>query len=144
MIIDVELVYDKPIKNYCGSCNKCIEACPTNAITSSYIVDSRKCISYQTIENKVAINADLKGKFENWIFGCDICQDVCTWNKKILSHNEPALLPHSDLLTFTKDNWKSITEDKFKEIFKGSAVKRTKYCGLKRNIEFCGSLSHDI
>jgi epoxyqueuosine reductase len=136
LIVDTELEYDKPLPDYCGSCTKCIEACPTEAIVAPQIVDSRKCISYWTIENKDAIDESLKGKFENRIFGCDICQDVCPWNRKsepnMISEFEPA----PDLLDMARNDWQTLTEEKFNRLFRGTAVMRAGFEGLKRNIEF--------
>ncbi len=136
LIIDLELEYDKAIKDYCGTCTKCIDACPTDAIAEPYVVDGSKCISYFTIELKDAIPNEMKGKFENWMFGCDICQDVCPWNSFSKPHNEPLFNPNAELLGMTKQDWTELTEETFKRVFKNSAVKRTKYTGLKRNIEF--------
>ncbi|MCF6347389.1 MAG: tRNA epoxyqueuosine(34) reductase QueG [Flavobacteriaceae bacterium] len=136
LIIDLELVYDDPITDHCGTCTSCIDACPTQAIVEPYVVDGSKCISYFTIELKNEIPNSVKGQFDNWMFGCDICQDVCPWNRFSKSHNEPLFNPHPELLSMTKKDWKEITEDVFKRIFKKSAVKRTKFSGLKRNIEF--------
>ncbi len=137
LILDLELVYDHPIKDYCGTCTRCIEACPTEAISpGGYVVDGSKCISYFTIELKEAIPESYKGKFENWMFGCDICQEVCPWNRFAQAHQEPEFAPHPDLLTMSKQDWEEITEEVFREIFRKSAVKRTKYSGLKRNIKF--------
>lgn len=137
LIIDLELVYDTPIKDYCGTCTKCIDACPTEAIASDgYWMDGSKCISYLTIELREAIPEAFNGKLENWVFGCDICQEVCPWNRFAKQHKEPAFDPHPDLLKMKKRDWEEITEDVFKEIFRRSAVKRTKYEGLKRNIDF--------
>jgi len=137
IISDLDLEPDGPIKDYCGTCTKCIDACPTDAIPKEgYVVDGSKCISYFTIELKEEIPKELKGNFENWMFGCDICQDVCPWNRFSKPHSEPAFKPHDDLLIMTKKEWEEITEDVFKKIFKGSAVKRTKFKGLKRNISF--------
>lgn len=135
LIIDLELEYDTPVTDHCGSCTACIDACPTQAITS-YEVDGSKCISYYTIELKDSLPKSEKGKFEDWMFGCDICQDVCPWNRFSKSHNEPLFNPHRDLLDMDKRDWEEITEEVFREIFKKSAVKRTKFSGLKRNIEF--------
>jgi epoxyqueuosine reductase len=137
LIIDLELESDIPIKDHCGTCRRCIEACPTEAISpEGYIVDGSKCISYFTIELKEAIPETYKGKFDNWMFGCDICQEVCPWNRFSKQHNEPAFEPHPDLLTMTNNDWLDITEEVFREIFRKSPVKRTKYAGLKRNINF--------
>lgn len=136
LIIDLELAYDKPMNSYCGTCTRCIDACPTQAITEPYVVDAKKCISYLTIEFKERLPENLKDKFQNRVFGCDICQDVCPYNKKPLFHNEDRFLPHPDLLKMTKDEWYEITEDVFKILFKKSPVKRTKFTGLKRNLDF--------
>ena len=136
LIIDLELEYDGPIKDYCGTCTKCIDACPTNAITEPYVVDGSKCISYFTIELKDKIPADVSGKFGNWIFGCDICQDVCPWNRFAKPHQEPAFTLNPGLQHLSKEAWHEITEDVFREFFRKSAVKRTGYTGLLRNINF--------
>ena len=136
LIVDLELEYDSPITDHCGSCTACIDACPTEAIVEPYVVDGSKCISYFTIELKNEIPASVKNKFDDWIFGCDICQDVCPWNKFSKPHAEPLFNPHPDLLNMTKKDWEEITEDVFKKVFKKSAVKRTKFSGLKRNIKF--------
>jgi len=136
LIIDLELEYDGPIKDYCGTCTRCIDACPTQAITSPHVVDGSKCISYFTIELKEAIPTEMQGKFQNWVFGCDVCQDVCPWNRFSKPHQEPLLVANPMLLNMTKKDWTEITEAVFKQVFKDSAVKRTKFAGLKRNIEF--------
>jgi epoxyqueuosine reductase len=136
IIIDLELEYDGPIKDYCGTCTRCIDACPTDAIVSPNVVDGSKCISYYTIELKENIPSDVKGKFNNWMFGCDICQDVCPWNRFSKSTTEPYFKANEELLEFTKRDWEEITEETFKKVFKNSAVKRTKFQGLKRNIDF--------
>ena len=136
LIIDLELEYDTPVTDHCGSCTACIDACPTDAIYEPYKVDGSKCISYYTIELKDSIPESEKGKFEDWMFGCDICQDVCPWNRFSKPHNEPLFDPHPDLLKMTKQDWEEITQETFNEIFRKSAVKRTKYQGLKRNINF--------
>jgi epoxyqueuosine reductase len=136
LIIDLELEYDAPIKDYCGSCTACMDACPTDAIPAPYVVDGSKCISYFTIELKEEIPFDVKGKFENWIFGCDICQDVCPWNSFSKPHHEQRFNPSSELEGMTKQQWKEITEEVFQNVFKNSPVKRTKYTGLTRNIRF--------
>lgn len=136
LIVDLDLEYDTPVTDHCGSCTACIDACPTQAIVEPYKVDGSKCISYFTIELKEELPQDMKGKFEDWMFGCDVCQDVCPWNRFATPHNEPLFNPHPDLLSMTKGDWEEITEDVFRKIFKKSAVKRTKYSGLTRNIRF--------
>lgn len=136
LIIDLELEYDAPTKDYCGTCTACIDACPTDAIVDPYVVDGSKCISYFTIELKDEIPNDVKGKFENWIFGCDICQDVCPWNSFSKPHAEPRFEPDADLANMSSQDWKDITEEVFEKLFKASAVKRTKFKGLTRNIKF--------
>lgn len=135
-ITDLELIPDNPIGDYCGTCARCMDACPTDAIPAPYVVDGSKCISYLTIELKEAIPQQFKGKMENWIFGCDICQDVCPWNRFSTPHNEPAFSPHPDLEGIQTQDWLEITDDLFRQLFKGSAVKRTKFEGLQRNIRF--------
>jgi epoxyqueuosine reductase len=138
LIVDLKLVYDAPMKDYCGTCRRCIEACPTDAIsTEGYWMDGSKCISYATIELRdEALPPQFKGKMADWMFGCDICQQVCPWNRFSTKHNEASFEPHPDLLTMTKADWYELTQDVFNTIFKKSAVKRTKYEGLKRNIDF--------
>lgn len=137
LIIDLELVPDGPIKDYCGTCTRCIDACPTEAIVEPYVVDGSKCISYLTIELKDAIiPGEFKKQMDNWMFGCDVCQDVCPWNRFSKPHNEPAFNPHEKLLRMSKHDWEDLTEEVFRELFKISAVKRTKFTGLKRNIQF--------
>jgi len=136
LIIDLDLEYDAPVTDHCGTCTACIDACPTQAITEPYVVDGSKCISYFTIELKDQLPNSMKGQFDDWMFGCDICQDVCPWNKFSKPHNEPLFNPHPELLEMTKKDWYEITEDVFKKVFQKSAVKRTKFSGLKRNIEF--------
>jgi epoxyqueuosine reductase len=137
LIIDLELEYDTPATaDHCGTCTRCIDACPTEAIISPYIVDGSRCISYLTIELKNEIPQEFAGKMDNWMFGCDICQDVCPWNRFSVLHHEAAFKPHDDLLKMSKGDWEDITEDVFQKVFKNSAVKRTKFVGLKRNIEF--------
>ena len=136
LIIDLDLEYDHPTTNHCGSCTACIDACPTEAIIAPYIVDGSKCISYFTIELKDNIPASMKGQFDDWAFGCDTCQDVCPWNRFSKSHNEPLFNPNPDLLSMTKKDWEEMTEETFKVVFKNSAVKRTKFQGLQRNIQF--------
>lgn len=137
IILDLELEYDNPIKDYCGTCTACIDACPTEAILPEKVVDGSKCISYFTIELKDEILPnEVKGKFEDWMFGCDICQDVCPWNRFSQPHNEPLFLPNEKLLNYSKKDWIDITEEIYREIFKKSPVKRTKFKGVKRNIDF--------
>ena len=136
LIVDLELEYDTPITDHCGSCTACIDACPTQAIVEPYKVDGSKCISYFTIELKDQLPQEMKGKFDDWMFGCDICQDVCPWNRFSKPHSEPLFNPHPDLLSMSKKDWEEITEDTFRKIFKKSAVKRTKFSGLTRNIQF--------
>jgi len=141
LIIDLELEYDiEPTANHCGSCTRCVDACPTDAIVGPYIVDGSRCISYLTIELKNEIPAEFKGKMDNWMFGCDICQDVCPWNKFSVLHNEPSFTPHAELLGMKQTDWEDITHETFQKVFKNSAVKRTKFDGLKRNIEFLKSV----
>jgi epoxyqueuosine reductase len=137
LIIDLELEYDiEPTADHCGTCTNCIDACPTEAIVGPYVVDGSRCISYLTIELKNEIPQEFKGKMDNWMFGCDVCQDVCPWNKFSVLHNEPAFTPHAGLLDLNRKDWEDITEDIFQKVFKNSAVKRTKFNGLKRNIDF--------
>lgn len=136
LILDLELEPDTPVTDHCGSCTACIDACPTEAIHEPYRVDGSKCISYFTIELKEEIPQSEKGKFDDWMFGCDICQDVCPWNRFSKPHNEPLFDPHPDLLTYTKSDWEEITQETFGKIFQKSAVKRTKFAGLQRNISF--------
>ena len=136
LIVDLELEYDMPVTDHCGSCTACIDACPTNAILEPYKVDGSKCISYFTIELKEELPQSYKNQFDNWMFGCDICQDVCPWNKFSKPHNEPLFNPNSKLLEMNKKEWEELTKETFDEIFRKSAVKRTKYEGLKRNIRF--------
>lgn len=136
LILDLELEPDTPVTDHCGSCTACIDACPTEAIHEPYRVDGSKCISYFTIELKEEIPQSEKGKFDDWMFGCDICQDVCPWNRFSKAHNEPLFDPHPDLLAFTKSDWEEITQETFGKIFQKSAVKRTKFAGLQRNISF--------
>ena len=141
LILDLKLDYDNPfVTDHCGNCTQCIDACPTEAILPNNTVDGSKCISYFTIELKDELPSSMKGKFEDWIFGCDICQDVCPWNRFSKSNKEPKFSPHPDLLKMTKTDWEEITEDVFKMTFKKSAVKRTKFSGLIRNITFIKQL----
>lgn len=136
LIIDVDLEYDGPIQDYCGTCTKCMDACPTEAIVEPFIVDGSKCISYLTIELRDAIPVEFKNKMENWAFGCDVCQDICPWNRFSTPHHDAQFSNQTGLLNISTDEWYEMTEETFNAIFKHSAVKRTKYKGLKRNLEF--------
>ena len=136
LIIDLDLEYDRPVTDHCGDCTACIDACPTEAIIQPYVVDGSKCISYLTIELKENIPSEFQGKMDNWMFGCDVCQEVCPWNRFSKPHSEPLFDPHPDLLDMQKRDWEELTEEVFGELFKRSAVKRTKFTGLKRNISF--------
>lgn len=136
LIVDLELEPDGPIRDFCGNCTRCIDACPTDAIVEPYVVDGSKCISYFTIELKEAIPQEVKGKFNDWVFGCDICQDVCPWNRFSKAHQEPLFNNQTGLLDFSRKDWEEITHEVFSKVFSGSAVKRTKFEGLKRNLDF--------
>jgi epoxyqueuosine reductase len=136
LILDIELEADGPVKDYCGTCTKCIDACPTDAIVGNQVIDASKCISYLTIELKAEIPTEFSDKMEDWMFGCDICQDVCPWNRFSTPHQEPKFNPHTKLNELGKNGWEELTKDVFNEVFRKSAVKRTKYEGLKRNISF--------
>jgi len=136
LVIDLDLDYDTPMTDHCGTCTKCIDACPTQAILPNNTVDGSRCISYFTIELKDNIPNEFAGKFDDWMFGCDICQDICPWNRFSKPHNEPLFAPKSELLNMTKKDWEEITEEIFGKVFQKSAVKRTKFSGLQRNISF--------
>ena len=137
LILDIELEADGPMKDYCGTCRKCIDACPTEAIApSGYLLDASRCISYLTIELKEAIPNEFKGKMENWMFGCDICQEVCPWNRFSQKHREQQFEPQPELLNMSKREWKEMNRELFGKLFAKSAVKRTKFEGLARNIAF--------
>jgi epoxyqueuosine reductase len=137
LVVDLELEYDTPFTtDHCGTCTQCIDVCPTEAILPNSTVDGSKCISYYTIELKNELPSSEKGKFEDWMFGCDLCQDVCPWNRFSKPHSEPLFEPHPDLLQMTKRDWEEVTEDVFQKVFQKSAVKRAKFSGLKRNIQF--------
>jgi epoxyqueuosine reductase len=138
LIVDLELVYDGVFaKDYCGTCTKCIDQCPTDAILPDKVIDGSKCISYFTIELKDALIPDnMKGKFDNWMFGCDICQDVCPWNRFSIPNNEIEFTPIQEILNFSTNDWEELTEESFKIIFANSALKRSKFSGLKRNLKF--------
>ncbi len=139
LIVDLDLDYDRIESDHCGQCTACIDSCPTQAITQPYVVDGSKCISYFTIELKENIPKEFKGKFDDWVFGCDVCQDVCPWNKFSKSHKEPLFQTSSELMKMSRDEWNEITEETFNKIFKNSAVKRTGYKGLTRNLNFIKS-----
>lgn len=137
MILDLELQYDDPFKtDHCGTCTKCIDACPTQAILPNNTIDGSKCISYFTIELKDEIPNAFKGQFDDWMFGCDICQDVCPWNRFSIPHREKHFKPNPELLNKSKEEWQALTKDAFHSLFQNSAVQRTKYAGLMRNISF--------
>jgi epoxyqueuosine reductase len=141
LIVDIELVYDDPFaKDFCGTCRKCVDACPTDAIGENKVVDGSKCISYFTIELKEAlIPGEMKGKFDDWLFGCDTCQDVCPWNRFSQPHNEPQFTPIPEILNLSTKEWEELSEDAFGSIFKHSPLKRTKFTGIQRNLSFLKS-----
>jgi epoxyqueuosine reductase len=137
LVVDVAIDPDGPIPDYCGTCTACIDACPTDAIVQPYVVDGSKCISYLTIELKEAIiDPIFKGKMENWAFGCDICQDVCPWNRFSKQHKEPRFHSKTEIANLTQSEWQEMTEEVFQELFRKSAIKRTKLEGMKRNVKF--------
>jgi epoxyqueuosine reductase len=136
LILDIELEPDAPMQDHCGTCTRCIDACPTEAIIQPYVVDGSKCISYFTIELKDIIPLAMKGKFDNWAFGCDVCQDVCPWNRFAKPHTEPAFNPHRNMLDMSARDWNELTEEVFMQVFQKSAVKRAKFSGLHRNLAF--------
>ena len=139
IICDLPMVYDFPVNDYCGTCRRCIEACPTDAIVEDRVIDGSKCISYATIELKNEIPGNFKNNMEDWMFGCDICQDVCPWNRFSKPHQQPRFMPNDFLMNFNKENWEELTQEMFSEVFRKSPVKRTKFAGLKRNISFLKS-----
>lgn len=135
ILIDIECEYDQAFQtDHCGTCTKCIDACPTDAIVSPYIVDGSKCISYYTIELKKEFDSNMNLKFDDWIFGCDVCQDVCPWNRFSIPHQHQEFMIKEEIKNFSKKDWEEITEESFKVIFKNSPIKRSKYEGFKRNI----------
>ncbi|MDQ3192764.1 MAG: tRNA epoxyqueuosine(34) reductase QueG [Bacteroidota bacterium] len=136
LILDIDLEVDGPVKDYCGTCTKCIDACPTQAIVEPYVVDGSRCISYFTIELKDQIPASMKGQFDNWMFGCDICQDVCPWNRFSKPHKEPLFTPTPGLLNMNEKDWQNVTEEIFNDVFRDSPLKRAKFSGVKRNVDF--------
>lgn len=136
LIIDLDLETDGATTDHCGTCTKCIDACPTNAIESPYIVNGSKCISYLTIELKDSIPEEFSNKLDDWMFGCDVCQDICPWNRFAKPHSEPRFIPNNQLISLDKREWRELTKETFNEIFKKSAIKRTKYEGLLRNMQF--------
>ncbi len=139
IICDLPLLYDDPIRDHCGTCRRCIDACPTEAISAEgYFLDASKCISYLTIELRDHIPREFQDKMDGWMFGCDVCQDVCPWNRFSERHTEPKLEPHADLLHLNRRDWQELTEEVFGKVFKKSTVKRVKFEGLKRNIGFLG------
>lgn len=141
IICDLELEYDAPFaKDYCGTCTKCMDACPTDAILPNKVIDGSKCISYFTIELKDAlIDERMKDKFENWMFGCDVCQDVCPWNRFSNATSEQQFTPIPEILNLTSQQWLEMTEEAFKQVFKHSPLKRTKFAGIQRNLKFLNS-----
>jgi len=138
LITDLELVYDDPfVKDFCGSCTKCIDACPTEAIQDNKVVDGSRCISYFTIELKdLLIPEEMKGKFNDWMFGCDVCQEVCPWNRFATPTKEVGFTPIANILNFSTNDWEDLTEETFREAFRNSPLKRSKFNGIKRNLSF--------
>ncbi len=136
LILDLPLMADSPTGDFCGTCTKCMDACPTDAIPTPYVVDGSRCISYLTIELKDQIPREFEGKFNDWIFGCDVCQDVCPWNRFSKSHAEPNFEPKEKMSEFSKKDWEEITEELWREVFRKSPVKRSKYTGFVRNVRF--------
>ena len=135
LIIDLELEYDSPVADHCGTCTRCIDACPTDAIVQPYVVDGSKCISYFTIELKENTPHEMKNKFQDWVFGCDICQDVCPWNRFSKPHNEPHFMPNSEALNLSRKDWDEMTEEVFRKLFKDSPLKRAGFEKMKDNIK---------
>lgn len=145
IISDIELIYDTPVSDHCGTCTKCIDACPTDAISEKgYILDASRCISYLTIERRGELPAEYQEHMDGWMFGCDICQEVCPWNRFSVRHTEPAFEPQEELMTKKKNEWLDITEEVFNRLFYDTAVQRTRYTGLKRNIDFLYNSREDL
>ncbi|HTB31556.1 MAG TPA: tRNA epoxyqueuosine(34) reductase QueG [Bacteroidia bacterium] len=136
LIVDIDLETDAPMKDYCGTCTRCMDACPTQAIIGPKIVDGSKCISYFTIELKENMPEEMKSKLDGWIFGCDVCQDVCPWNSFSLPHKTKEMQPNPAILNMTKQDWEEITEEVFKNTFKGSPLQRAGFAGIKRNLSY--------
>ena len=136
LIIDLELVYDPPATDHCGNCTACIDACPTDALIAPYQIDGSKCISYLTIELKEKIPSEFEGKMDQWVFGCDVCQSVCPWNRFSKPHKVSEFEPDENLMSMNKNDWEELTEEVFNDLFKNSAIKRTNFSGIKRNIKF--------
>ncbi|NNC82083.1 MAG: tRNA epoxyqueuosine(34) reductase QueG [Flavobacteriales bacterium] len=143
LIIDMDLAYDRPTTDHCGNCTACIDACPTNAIIEPYVVDGSRCISYFTIELKESIPSEFKGQMADWVFGCDICQDVCPWNRFSKRHNEPRFELREEIRSWSRSDWEEITEDVFKDAFRKSPIKRTGFEGIKRNLAFLQTPDED-
>lgn len=136
IICDLDLEYDTITTDHCGSCTACIDACPTQAIEQPYVVNGSKCISYFTIELQNQIPTEMKGRFDDWMYGCDVCQDVCPWNRFSKPHSEPLFEPRANLLELTKRDWEELSKEAYNKVFKKSAVKRIKFDGLIKNIDF--------
>ncbi|HJT73727.1 MAG TPA: 4Fe-4S double cluster binding domain-containing protein, partial [Chitinophaga sp.] len=137
LITDLVLEYDGPVTDHCGSCTRCLDACPTGALVQPGVVDGSKCISYFTIELKdMLIPENMQGKFDNWMFGCDVCQDVCPWNRFSKPNKTPEFTPIPEILNFTTKQWEELTEEEFRKIFRHSPMKRSKYAGIRRNLRF--------
>ena len=136
LIIDLELLYDPPTTDHCGNCTACIDACPTDALIEPYQIDGSKCISYLTIELKEKIPSEFEGKMDQWVFGCDVCQSVCPWNRFSKPNEVSEFEPDENLISMNKNDWEELTEEVFNDLFKNSAIKRTNFSGIKRNIKF--------
>lgn len=143
LIVDIELPADTPVKDHCGRCRLCMDACPTNAIVAPGRIDARKCISYLTVEYREALPSGMRDNFNNRVFGCDICQDVCPWNKRAVSHREPSFNPLPELLDLDENEWYSMDRERYNRLFKDSALSRAGFRQLRRNIEFLTGSSSD-